>query len=99
MRHDEGTRVQKIALDIDDLPVNVFDLKANGLEVEQLTFGHGMTEQAASSIGFSCSSGGCSACSGSGGGGCGGCGGVNTPFGTGDAEGLEDEDDWDLLEE
>jgi hypothetical protein len=41
--------------DLDDLPVDVFDLDDRGLSVESLTAGHGMAE-----LGASCSS--CSPC-------------------------------------
>jgi hypothetical protein len=36
--------------DLDDLPVDVFDLEGSGLTVESLTAGHGMAELGASSI-------------------------------------------------
>lgn len=46
-------------LDVDDLPVDVFDLADTGLTVESLTAGHGMLENGASACacsGCSCSS-------------------------------------------
>jgi hypothetical protein len=60
--------------DIDDLPVDVFDLVIDGTAGESLTAGHGMTEYDASRAYITCN---CTAsctvpgCSG-GGGGCGG---------------------------
>jgi Thiopeptide-type bacteriocin precursor len=41
---------QRVALDLDDLSMDVFELADQGLEVESLTAGHGMTEMAASCI-------------------------------------------------
>jgi hypothetical protein len=43
---------KRLALDLEDLPMDVFELAENGLTVESLTAGHGMTE-----IGASCLSG------------------------------------------
>jgi hypothetical protein len=43
---DSQTRV---AVDLDDLPMDVFQLSGNDFEVELLTAGHGMTEATASS--------------------------------------------------
>jgi hypothetical protein len=37
-------------LDLDDLPVDVFDVDGGGLTVESLTGGHGMTETGASCV-------------------------------------------------
>ena len=39
---------QSVALDLDDLPVDVFELANRGLEVESLTAGHGTTKMATS---------------------------------------------------
>jgi len=39
---------QKVTLDLDDLPMDVFELADQGLKVESLTAGHGMTQMAAS---------------------------------------------------
>ena len=44
----EGTVEKKISFDLDDLPVDVFDVAGAGLTVESLTDGHGMTEVGAS---------------------------------------------------
>jgi hypothetical protein len=35
---------RRIALNLDDLPMDVFELANQGLEVESLTAGHGMTQ-------------------------------------------------------
>jgi hypothetical protein len=51
---------QKVALGLDDLPMDVFELVDQGLAVESLTVGHGVTEMAASSVVCSCA---CSCCS------------------------------------
>jgi hypothetical protein len=48
---------QMVALDLDDLPMDIFELTDQGLTVESLTVGHGMTQMAAS---CSCP---CSCCS------------------------------------
>lgn len=37
-----------LSLDLDDLPMDVFELADSGLGVESLTAGHGMTEVGAS---------------------------------------------------
>ena len=47
------------ALDLDDLPVDVFELADHGLTVESLTAGHGMPELGASN----CVCGSCCCCS------------------------------------
>jgi len=39
---------QSVALDLDDLPMDVFELANRGLEVESLTAGHGTTKMATS---------------------------------------------------
>jgi hypothetical protein len=39
---------QRVALDLDELPMDVFELANQGLEVESLTAGHGTTQMAAS---------------------------------------------------
>jgi hypothetical protein len=39
---------QRIALDLDDLPIDVFELANQGLAVESLTTGHGITKMTAS---------------------------------------------------
>ena len=39
---------EMVSLDLDDLPMDVFELADHGLAVESLTAGHGMTEMAAS---------------------------------------------------
>jgi Thiopeptide-type bacteriocin precursor len=39
---------QRVALDLDDLPMDVFELGNQGLEVESLTAGHGITAMGAS---------------------------------------------------
>jgi Thiopeptide-type bacteriocin precursor len=39
----------RVALDLDDLPMDVLQLSDNGIEVESLTAGHGMTEATATS--------------------------------------------------
>lgn len=52
-----------LTFNIDDLPVDVFELTASGVEVETLTAGHGMTEYGASlstSVGSGWASCGCS---------------------------------------
>ena len=50
MQHTDGP-----SFDLDDLPMEVFELTDRGLTVETLTAGHGLTEYGASSV-FSCSS-------------------------------------------
>jgi hypothetical protein len=37
----------RVALDVDDLPMDVFELADQGLEVESLTASHGTTKMAA----------------------------------------------------
>jgi thiazolylpeptide-type bacteriocin precursor len=39
---------QRVALDLNDLPMDVFELADQSLAVESLTAGHGMTKMAAS---------------------------------------------------
>lgn len=39
---------QKVALGLDDLPMDVFELANEGLVVESLTAGHGTTQMATS---------------------------------------------------
>ncbi|MFC4585743.1 thiomuracin/GE37468 family thiazolyl RiPP peptide [Sphaerisporangium corydalis] len=39
---------RKLDFDLDNLPVDVFDLEGGGLAAESLTAGHGMTEVGAS---------------------------------------------------
>jgi Thiopeptide-type bacteriocin precursor len=51
---------QKLEFDLEDLPMDVFDLIDSGLTIESLTAGHGMIENGASSI---CASNMCSCCS------------------------------------
>ena len=46
---------QKVALDLDDLPMDVFELANQGLVVESLTAGHGATKMTASSGDGTCS--------------------------------------------
>jgi hypothetical protein len=41
---------RKLDFELDNLPVDVFDLDASGLTVESLTAGHGMAELSASGI-------------------------------------------------
>ena len=50
-----NARTEALSFDLDDLPMEVFDLADRGLTVETLTTGHGITEYGASSA-FSCSS-------------------------------------------
>ena len=45
---------------LDDLPVDVFEIDNGGLTLESLTGGHGMTQTGASGPHFSCP---CSSCS------------------------------------
>lgn len=55
---------EKLDFDLDDLPMDVFDLADSGLNVESLTAGHGLPENGASCVtcgycvtcAFSCSS-------------------------------------------
>jgi hypothetical protein len=47
----------RVALDLDDLTMDVFELTEQGLAVESLTTGHGMTRMDASPCSL------CSACS------------------------------------
>jgi len=51
----------RVTLDLDDLPMDVFELTEQGLVVESLTTGHGTTPADASS--FICSGSICSCCS------------------------------------
>jgi hypothetical protein len=44
--------------DLDDLPMDVFELSSQGLEVDSLTAGHGMGELSASCSLDGCSCGG-----------------------------------------
>ena len=39
---------KRVAFDLDELPMDVFELTENGFTVESLTAGHGMTEVGAS---------------------------------------------------
>jgi hypothetical protein len=39
---------QRVAVGLDDLPVDIFELADQGLVVESLTAGHGMTEMSGS---------------------------------------------------
>jgi hypothetical protein len=55
---------QMVALDLDDLPMDVFELADRGLAVESLTTGHGGTAMAASCCLLVCSC--CVACCSSG---------------------------------
>jgi hypothetical protein len=41
---------RKLSFDLNDLPVDVFDLSDSGLKFESLTDGHGMPEVGASCI-------------------------------------------------
>jgi hypothetical protein len=50
----------QVDLDLDDLPLDVFELSEQGLVVESLTAGHGMTPVGASPC---CSTYCCSCCS------------------------------------
>jgi len=50
---------QRVALDLNDLPMDVFELAEEGLVVESLTAGHGMTPVSASPC---CSTYCCSCC-------------------------------------
>jgi hypothetical protein len=43
-----------IDIDVDDLPMDVFDIGKSGLTVDSLTAGHGMPENAASACGGFC---------------------------------------------
>jgi hypothetical protein len=45
---------QRVAVDLDNLPIDVFELADQGLEVESLTAGHGITKMAASGPDGSC---------------------------------------------
>jgi len=45
---------QRVALDLEDLPMDVFELASQGLVVESLTAGHGLTAMAASCSNCSC---------------------------------------------
>ncbi|MFE4668821.1 thiomuracin/GE37468 family thiazolyl RiPP peptide [Streptomyces sp. NPDC056716] len=45
----------RLDLDVQDLPMDVFDLSGTGLEIETLTTGHGMQEHAASTGSMPCS--------------------------------------------
>ncbi|WP_017623395.1 thiomuracin/GE37468 family thiazolyl RiPP peptide [Nocardiopsis chromatogenes] len=45
----------RLDLDVQDLPMDVFDLGSTGLELETLTTGHGMQEHAASTGSMPCS--------------------------------------------
>lgn len=47
----------RLDLDVDSLPTDVFELVSSGLEVESLTAGHAMAENSASTC--FCSSGAC----------------------------------------
>jgi Thiopeptide-type bacteriocin precursor len=51
---------KKLDFDLENLPMDVFDLVDSGLTVESLTAGHGMTENGASSV---CVTTYCSCCS------------------------------------
>jgi hypothetical protein len=42
------TAERKVDIDLDDLPMDVFELPDHGLTAESLTAGHGMHETAAS---------------------------------------------------
>jgi hypothetical protein len=54
---------QMVALNLDDLPMDVFELADQGMEVESLTAGHGMTQMAAScSPNSSCCCVSCACC-------------------------------------
>lgn len=44
----------KSTVEFDDLPMDVFDLIDEGMNVESLTAGHGITEIGASNCGDSC---------------------------------------------
>jgi hypothetical protein len=48
--------------DVEDLPIDVFELADSGLEVESLTSGHGMLENGASLCVCSCDYCSCDAC-------------------------------------
>ena len=45
----------KLEFDLDDLPIDVFDLADSGLTIESLTAGHGLLENGASYPASSCS--------------------------------------------
>jgi hypothetical protein len=52
---DPPTASAALSFQLDDLPVDVFEVGGSGLTVESLTGGHGMTETGAScSYGCSC---------------------------------------------
>lgn len=48
-------------IEFDDLPMDVFDVIDNGMQVESLTAGHGITEIGASNCGSRCNNS-CSFC-------------------------------------
>jgi hypothetical protein len=54
---------KRVALDLDDLPMDVFELANQGLVVESLTAGHGTTQMLASFGAILCS---CCCCCGGG---------------------------------
>jgi hypothetical protein len=40
----------KLGFDLEEVPMDVFDLSASGLEIESLTGGHGLPENGASCL-------------------------------------------------
>jgi hypothetical protein len=48
------TDTRNLDFDLDDLPVDVFDLDGTGLTIDSLTAGHGMAELGASVAGCNC---------------------------------------------
>ncbi|MEU0492310.1 thiomuracin/GE37468 family thiazolyl RiPP peptide [Nocardiopsis changdeensis] len=70
-----ATQRNAARFDIDDLPVDVFDLVADGTVGESLAAGHGMTEYDASRAYITCNCYASCTCGGSCGSGGGGCGG------------------------
>jgi hypothetical protein len=45
----------KLEFDLDDLPIDVFELSNSGLNIESLTTGHGLLENSASVGSCACS--------------------------------------------
>ncbi|CAM3351849.1 GE37468 family thiazolyl peptide [Kibdelosporangium persicum] len=61
MRRTGMSTSRRLDFDLENLPMDVFDIVDSGLTVESLTAGHGMAENGAS---CSAPGGGCSGCSG-----------------------------------
>ncbi|MFC4585744.1 thiomuracin/GE37468 family thiazolyl RiPP peptide [Sphaerisporangium corydalis] len=53
---------RKLDFDLENLPVDVFELGASGLVVESLTSGHGMGEMGASTVSPPCYCSQCCSC-------------------------------------